>query len=165
MCLVVLALFQRLPGLLELLLPGLQAEELPQRGGGNCQFYLARALHYTGELEAKTHGDMNHPLSIHFVRTARQDPAALIRAYIQAQQAREDADYQSALVFDAPSAAQAQEQLQVFREAVATCLEREGFVWPAATKREKFTRQFASVHGTATSWQCGPPIMPETTRE
>lgn len=89
-------------------------------------FYLARALLYSVGQEVRTHNGVVRQISLHFVRTGLLAPE-LIRRYSQMQQSREDADYQTALVFDKEAAEAARTALADFRQAARSHLRG---LWP-----------------------------------
>ncbi len=77
--------------------------------------------------EAKTHAGVNHLLSLHFVRAGHL-PASLVREFSQMEQSREDADYQSAMVFDEAAAQEARDRALRLRDAVEEYLRPRGFL-------------------------------------
>lgn len=84
-------------------------------------FHAARALAFAEGMEVRSHAGLVHLLSLHLVRTGRF-PADQIRLLSQAQQLREDADYQVAALFDENAAREARERLLQFRDAARTFL-------------------------------------------
>lgn len=92
-----------------------------------AMFHLGRALLFSLEMEARTHAGMVHLLSLHLVRPG-QFPAQQVRSFSQMQRLREDADYQTAVLFDEAAARLAEEQVNAFRQATLECLRARGDV-------------------------------------
>lgn len=90
-------------------------------------FYAARALLFASGLEARSHSGVINLLSLHFVRPGTL-PAELVRAFSAMQSAREQADYQSAMVFDEQAARESLATAARFQEQVAQRLRADGFL-------------------------------------
>lgn len=89
-----------------------------------AMLHHARTLLLTEGLEARTHAGVAHLLHLHFVRTGRLD-SSLARYLTQHQAEREEADYDSAVVFTADDARASVERAEAFCETVLARL-REG---------------------------------------
>lgn len=90
-------------------------------------FHAARALAFTEGLESKTHAGLIHLLSVSLVRPGRF-PADMILLLSQAQRLRQDADYETAVVFDGDSAREARDGLVRFQHACEEFLRQAGFL-------------------------------------
>ena len=80
-------------------------------------FHAARALLYASGFEPRTHGGVHHLFNLHFVRTARFEPAAS-RLLARLQKYREEADYSRVFVVDADGAREELEAARAFVETV-----------------------------------------------
>jgi uncharacterized protein (UPF0332 family) len=94
-------------------------------------FHAIRAVLLSRGIEPKTHAGAIHLLNVHLVRDGVL-PASHNRLLAGLQRARELADYDAAVTFDADDAARYLSDARAFTTELTTLLEREG--WRVARK-------------------------------
>ena len=80
-------------------------------------FHAARARLYAAGFEPRTHAGVHHLFNLHFVKTARFEPAAS-RLLARLRKYREEADYSHAFVVDADGAREELDAARTFVETV-----------------------------------------------
>ena len=80
-------------------------------------FHAARARLYAGGFEPRTHTGVHHLFNLHFVKSARFEPA-VSRLMARLQKYREEADYSRAFVVDADGAREELEAARIFVKTV-----------------------------------------------